>query len=77
MRYGKAKDILPDIKCPFYMGMTEKSITCEGIDIAYKNMSMFSSREKCMIHIEKYCKCFPNKCYVADAINRKYEEKKR
>lgn len=72
MRYGKGKDILPDIQCPFFVGITEKSISCEGIDKAYKNMSMFKSHEKCMIHIEKYCKCYPNKCTVADAISKKY-----
>ena len=76
MRYKDANKILPNVKCPYFVSVTEKAISCEGVSKSNKVVVCFETKGKKMDHINSYCYNFPNSCPIAKAVDRKYEVNK-
>ena len=64
---------VPNIKCPFLIGVTRMSISCEGIESS-KNVMWFESEEIKRSYLESRCYEYPNKCPIAKLLEAKYEE---
>ena len=73
MRYGDATKVLPNVQCPYFISVTEKSISCEGVEHSKSVVQKFSTKELTQCHLQKYCYRYPNKCPIARIIDEKYE----
>jgi hypothetical protein len=62
------------IKCPFYIAMATKSITCEGITDECTTKLLFTTIGKRDLHREIFCECNYSKCEVNRMLEKKYED---
>ena len=62
------------ICCPFYMAMTKKSITCEGITEDCINKLLFTTQEKMNLHRGIFCEKHYKNCEIYLMLEKKYEE---
>jgi collagenase-like PrtC family protease len=73
MRYNKSKNMTADIKCPFFSSITEKSISCEGMDSSCRNVMWFVTEQERYQYVQKHCFNYPNECPIALEVEKKYE----
>ena len=64
---------MPNVKCPFLVGLTKMSISCEGLKCA-KNMMWFETDTAKSEYVQRYCNEYPNECPLAKLLEAKYEE---
>lgn len=62
--------------CPFYMGETSKSISCEGMIDGTKARSVFETQKEKKIHMETRCYShrYAKRCWLAAALEGKWSE---
>lgn len=75
MRYNGSKTITGNVECPFFASVTEKSISCEGIGEADRNVMWFKAEKQMKSHVNEFCNHYPNGCPIAAAADQKYERK--
>ena len=63
-----------DVKCPFYRGLTENQISCEGLEKGSVIRLDFGAKEKRREHQAAYCNSIKNysKCRLATMLMGKY-----
>lgn len=61
------------IKCPFFLKLNEKTVTCEGHAPGTCMCTRFSDVEAKKAHLKKFCyKETGGGCFLAAALYRKY-----
>lgn len=62
------------VKCPFYISMDNKSITCEGITEDCTNTIKFNKREEKEMHRRIFCVRKYENCEIYQMLEKKYED---
>lgn len=63
-----------NIKCPFYMSMVRKNISCEGITADCITNLLFNTVEKRDLHRKIFCENRYMNCEIYTMLEKKYEE---
>ena len=66
--------ICVEIKCPFFISETEKTLSCEGVAAGIVNVMRYKTSIAKMEQIRKYCANYPNACHIGKAAGHKYKE---
>ena len=60
-------------KCPFYLGVREMSISCEGLKDGFKHMLRFKNADTKSCYFNKYCASYAyRKCPYFEAQERRF-----
>lgn len=72
-----AKWAARDVKCPFFRGLSEQQMSCEGVSDSSMIRLDFKGREGRREHQGHYCNSIKNydKCPIAQMLMGKYESK--
>ena len=62
------------ILCPFNKGVSKNTIYCEGIYEIGGIINNLSNSSILREHMDLYCQCDWESCYIAKAIMMKYKE---
>ena len=64
-----------NIRCPFFKRETAQALICEGFVKSAVLMTKFTSEQKKVAYIKKYCvRCTGGDCYLARTQFARYEE---
>ena len=62
------------VKCPFYLRLSEQSITCEGITDNCVTKTIFNSKKEKRKHRNIFCCNKYQNCEIYGMLEKKYEE---
>ena len=60
------------IKCPYYLKHGKFYVDCEGLGKGKKTTISFDTYKEKEQHIIRNCNRYPNKCPVAEMLEKKY-----
>ena len=63
--------------CPYYRMEDSRSIWCEGIDPGGSLQVTSASGKQAAIRKARFCRADWQKCYIAQALTKKYEDSEK